>query len=83
MAKVTLDHIPCVIQIGTSLPKAQIFRFENFRMEHPNFMEIVKLSYEVEVRANSTASRIVAKFKLLRRVIKRWSKGLAKFKQQG
>jgi hypothetical protein len=44
MAKVTLDHIPCVIQIGTSLPKAQIFRFENFRMEHPNFMEIVKLS---------------------------------------
>jgi hypothetical protein len=52
------------------------------RVEHPDFMEIVKLTWEVEVRANSTASRIAAKFKLLRRGLKRWSKGLAKFKQQ-
>jgi hypothetical protein len=36
----------------------------------------------VEVGANSVASRITAKFKLLRKVLKRWSKGLAKFKQQ-
>jgi hypothetical protein len=74
MAEVTSDHIPCVIQIFSSLPKAQIFRFENFWLEHPNFMEIVKLTWEVEVRANSVASRIASKFKLLRRVLKRWSK---------
>jgi hypothetical protein len=36
----------------------------------------------VEVGANSVASRITTKFKLLRKVLKRWSKGLAKFKQQ-
>ena len=30
MARLTSDHIPCKIQIGTSIPKAQIFRFENF-----------------------------------------------------
>jgi hypothetical protein len=82
MAKVTSDHIPSVIQIGTSLPKAQILRFENFWMEHPDFMGIVKLTWEVDVRVNSIASRIAAKFKLLRRVLKCWSKGLAKFKQQ-
>lgn len=30
MAKPTSDHIPCTTQIGTTIPKAQIFRFENF-----------------------------------------------------
>lgn len=30
MSRVTSDHTPCVVQIGTSVPKAQIFRFENF-----------------------------------------------------
>jgi endonuclease/exonuclease/phosphatase family metal-dependent hydrolase len=28
LSKVTSDHTPCVIQIGTSIPKAQTFRFE-------------------------------------------------------
>jgi hypothetical protein len=56
--------------------------FENFWMQHPDFMEVVKLAWEVDVRANSVASRIAAKFKLLRRVFKRWLKGIAKFKQQ-
>jgi hypothetical protein len=80
MAKVISDHIPCVIQIGTSLPKPKNFRFKNFWMQHPDFMEVVKLAWEVDVRANSVASRIAANFKLLRRVLKRWSKGIAKFK---
>jgi hypothetical protein len=82
MSRVTSDHTPCVVQIGTSVPKAQIFRFENFWLEHPNFMDIVKSTWEMEVRANSAASKLSAKFKLLRRVLKRWSKGLTKFKQQ-
>ena len=30
MAKITSDHIPCKISIGTSIPKTSIFRFENF-----------------------------------------------------
>jgi hypothetical protein len=82
MSRVTSDHTPCVVQIGTSVPKAQIFSFENFWLEHPNFMDIIKSTWEMEVRANSVASKLSAKFKLLRRVLKRWSKGLAKFKQQ-
>jgi endonuclease/exonuclease/phosphatase family metal-dependent hydrolase len=27
LAKTTSDHVPCVVQIGTSIPKAQVFRF--------------------------------------------------------
>jgi endonuclease/exonuclease/phosphatase family metal-dependent hydrolase len=30
MAKITSDHIPCRIAIVTSIPKATIFRFENY-----------------------------------------------------
>jgi endonuclease/exonuclease/phosphatase family metal-dependent hydrolase len=30
LAKITSDHVPCKVQIGTSIPKANIFRFENF-----------------------------------------------------
>jgi hypothetical protein len=33
-------------------------------------MDIVKLIWKVEVRTNNTASRISAKFKLLRRILK-------------
>jgi hypothetical protein len=82
LARITSDHAPCVIQISTSVPKAQVFRFENFWLEHPDFIDIVKSAWGMEIRANNTSSKISAKFKLLRRVLKRWSKGLAKFKQQ-
>jgi endonuclease/exonuclease/phosphatase family metal-dependent hydrolase len=35
------NHIPCVATIGTSMPKAQIFWFENHWLDQPGFMEIV------------------------------------------
>lgn len=37
LARSTLDHTPCVVQIGTDIPKANIFRFENFWIEHEGF----------------------------------------------
>jgi hypothetical protein len=30
LAKITSDHLPCKVQIGTNIPKANIFRFENY-----------------------------------------------------
>jgi hypothetical protein len=30
LSRPTSDHTPCMVQIQTSIPKAQIFRFENF-----------------------------------------------------
>jgi hypothetical protein len=38
LAKVTSDHIPCKIVIGTSIPKSNIFSFENVWPEHPGFL---------------------------------------------
>jgi hypothetical protein len=66
----------------TLVPKAQTFRFEKNWLDHPDFMNIVSAAWSVEVKANCLSSKISAKFKLLRRILKRWSKGLAKFKLQ-
>lgn len=41
MAKITYDHIPCKIQISTSMPRSNIFCFENYWVEQPDFIEIV------------------------------------------
>jgi len=30
LAKITSDHLPCQITIGTKIPKANVFRFENY-----------------------------------------------------
>jgi exonuclease III len=75
MARPTSDHIPCKIQIGTSIPKAQVFRFENFWVDHPGFFDLVNFVWNTNVIASNSASRITAKFKLLRAALKRWSKG--------
>lgn len=78
MSKPTSDHIPCIVQIGTRIPKAKVFRFENYWMQHPGFMEIVQAAWNIQVRAINSASRIAAKFKNLRRVLRRWSKGISR-----
>jgi hypothetical protein len=82
LARTTSDHTPCVVQIRTSIPKAQIFRFENFWVDQPGFTEVVQMVWNSKVRANNSASRVSAKFKLLRRVLKRWAKGLSQIKNQ-
>jgi hypothetical protein len=51
-----------------------------FWVEKHGFYELVKLVWESDVRATSSASIIVAKFKLLRRVLKRWSQSLSQIK---
>jgi hypothetical protein len=81
LARTTCDHTPCVVQIRT-IPKAQIFRFENFWVDQPGFTEVVHMVWNSDVRANNSVSRVSAKFKLLRRVLKRWAKGLSQIKNQ-
>ena len=77
MARPTSDHIPCKIQIGTNIPKAQTFRFENYWIDHPGFMDLVKSVWTSNVRASNSATRISSKFKLLRAALKKWSKKLS------
>lgn len=78
MAKPTSDHFPYVAQIGTSIPKAQTFRFETFLIHQPGFMDLVPSTWSIPTKTTNSAARIAAKFKLLRKVLKRWSKGISK-----
>jgi hypothetical protein len=42
LAKTTLDHIP------SSIPKANIFQFENYWIEHPGFIDVVTIARNKE-----------------------------------
>jgi len=66
-----------MIQIGTTIPKAQIFRFENYWVDHPGFMDLVKTVWATNVSASNSATRITTKFKLLRAALKKWSRKLS------
>jgi exonuclease III len=47
LARPTSDHIPCVISVGTSIPKAQVFRFENHWVRMPGFLEVVQTIWDI------------------------------------
>src|SRR5699024_10752879 len=72
--KPTSDHVPCVISIGTSIPKSRVFRFENYWLQHSEFKQIVEYSWKIPVGHTDPAKRITAKLKNLRKSIKIWAK---------
>jgi hypothetical protein len=39
LAKTGSDHVPCVVSIDTNIPKAKLFRFENYWVQLPGFIE--------------------------------------------
>lgn len=43
LSKPLSDHIPFVLHIGSNIPKSSMFRFENFWVDHPGFLETVSL----------------------------------------
>lgn len=77
LARTTSDHLPCKVQAGTSIPKANIFRFENHWLSHPGCMEQIKNAWLVPAVARNSAQVISSKFKLLRRILKKWAKDLS------
>jgi endonuclease/exonuclease/phosphatase family metal-dependent hydrolase len=66
------DHVPCVVNITTSIPKTSIFRFENYWMEHEHFLAVVAHGWAVPTTQTDSAKILSAKFKNLRRVLKAW-----------
>jgi hypothetical protein len=57
------DHVPCVISISTSVPKAKIFCFENYWMEHKHFMDVVSHGWSVPTLQQDGTKILTAKFK--------------------
>ena len=80
LARPTSDHVPYVISIGTSIPKANVFRFENYWINMPGFLEIVKNIWDIHCPGDSAKS-LSAKLKLLRKGLKKWSTSLSVIKK--
>jgi hypothetical protein len=82
LAKPISDHVPCKVSIGTSIPKSNNFRFENFWPEIEGFFEKVHSAWSPPPRnKRGTAAIIAAKFKSLRYSLKQWSKKISNLKR--
>lgn len=78
LARTASDHVPCVVSIDTNIPKAKVFRFENYWANLPRFLECVADSWCKPTKRTSSADVISAKFKGLRYSLKRWHTSLSK-----
>ena len=75
LSKPTSDHTPYVINFGSSIPRACIFRFENHWADHPDFVKTVELYWNSSPFHANAARTISAKFKQTRIGLKQWRKG--------
>ena len=80
LARTTSDHVPCVVQIKTTIPKAKVFRFQNYWTNLPGFLDCVSESWSRPVHKRSSTAVVSAKFKALRQALKHWHISLSKVK---
>lgn len=72
------DNIPYVIHIGTNIPISNLFRFENYWIDHPGFQETVSLHWNCSPFYANAAQNISVKLKQVRAGLKSWSKHVSK-----
>ncbi|XP_073363138.1 uncharacterized protein [Aegilops tauschii subsp. strangulata] len=82
LARPTSDHIPCVVRIGTLIPKSKFFRFENYWLQHSDFMDVVAIAWNIPVGHSDYAKSINAKLKNLRRALKQWARTISCLKRK-
>ena len=80
MVMETSDHVPCLISVKTDLPKGNIYRFDNYLMEHEHFMDVVQHGWSLSTPHSYVAKILSGKFKNLRRVLRTWQKHLSRLK---
>jgi len=68
----TSDHWPCIIEISTTIPRSNVFRFENYGLTHEDFAEVVVRGWNAPQHLLDPAKNLTAKFKNLRRELKVW-----------
>lgn len=71
------NHSPFVINIGTAIPRAALFRFENYWTEFNSFQVVVELHWNTSPYFANAAKTLNSKFKQVRAGLKRWSKSLS------
>jgi hypothetical protein len=72
LAKSVSDHTPCKVQIGTHIPKATLFRFENYWTFIPGFLDTAAKAWFSCSHSNGPRN-IYVKLKASRAALKRWN----------
>ena len=65
LARPSSDHVPCVVSVDTNIPKTHIFRFENYWIDLPGFMDCVRRSWS-NPSSKGSAAKLAQKLKGLR-----------------
>jgi hypothetical protein len=71
------DHCPCLVSISTDIPKAKVFRFENYWMMREEFMEVMEHAWSIPNNQPDVAKRLGSKFKNMRKFLKQWHGNIA------
>ena len=66
-----------MLQIGSNVPRPSLFRFENFWLQHPSFLETVSLHWHYSPFFGNTARNLSSRLKHARAGLKLWSKNLS------
>ena len=74
----TSDHWPCIVEISTTIPQNKLFRFQNFWLNHEDFIPTVVSGWNGPSYISDPAKLLTAKFKNLRRVLRDWELKLPK-----
>lgn len=69
------DHVPFLIKIGTQLPKSNVFLFENYWINFPDFLATVELHWDSALFFANAA-------KILNGKVKQVRSGLTKMEQK-
>ena len=77
LGRITSNHVPSQIVISTSIPRANIFRFETFWAEQHDFVDTVNECWNSVAHISDAARAISSKFKALRSRLREWSKHLS------
>jgi hypothetical protein len=80
LARKGSDHVPCVVNIDTNIPKAKIFHFENYWVDQPGFLECVKNSWSRTSSKQYSTAILADELKMLHFDLKKWHLSLAKLK---
>ena len=78
LARLGSDHTPIIIQVESTIPKSQIFRFDDYWFEFEEFKETVEKYWQHTGVYKNPAQDITARFKSLRYGLKKWNKSLSK-----
>jgi hypothetical protein len=68
------------VSVDTNIPKAKIFRFKNFWVNLPGYMECVADSWNKSSEKNYSSATIASKLKALRYDLKKWHTSISKIK---